>query len=181
MQRVPVRDIAWRTAACRCPHTPFIRSPTAGPVTRTGGRRRQRAPAGPGHGRIPYQRRHSSRLWPGVIPAAGVRYTSGSVAHVGNERSPLRWRSGQGRWGRNERDPAHRPGSELGERHPLRCTAVSRWTGMPICPKVMVRLQIDRAIGPGRYLFAPSANPGGGVIGTRARGEVTRCVTVRPA
>jgi hypothetical protein len=46
--------------------------------------------------------------------------------HEDNERLSLRWRSGQGRWGRTERDPAHHPGVELGERHPLCRTAVSR-------------------------------------------------------
>lgn len=47
-------------------------------------------------------------------------------------------------------------------------------------PKVMVSLQIDRAIGPERYLFARSSNPGVGAIGTRARGEALAAVTPSP-
>ena len=43
---------------------------------------------------------------PLAITGAGVRYTSGLVFHEATTRSPLlRWRSGHGRCGRNERDP----------------------------------------------------------------------------
>ncbi len=97
---------------------------------------------------------------PRAITAAGVRYTSGLVAHEGHERSPLRWRSGHGRWGRNQRDPADRPSVELGERHPLCCTAVSRWTGMAIYPNLIVPLQLVLAIGDRRYLFGCSGTCG---------------------
>ena len=46
---------------------------------------------------------------------------------------------------------------------------------MPLYPKVMVPLQIDLAIGVGRYLLAPAANPGVGFRQYRARrATVTR-------
>jgi hypothetical protein len=66
-----------------------------GVVARRGGSRRREG-TGPGHGRIPYQRLPQfEAVTPRAITGAGVRYTSGPVAHEAMKRSPLlRWPSG---------------------------------------------------------------------------------------
>jgi hypothetical protein len=62
------------------------------------------ARAGRGHGLIPYQRLPQlEAVGPLALTGAGVRNTSGLVAHETIRRSLLlSWRSGHGRWDRNE-------------------------------------------------------------------------------